>query len=127
VDGVRLLSGYPSGENRGLSQRQRLGLFRRGVLNLHTGSEIEVYDQFTADQCHDRRNLCDYFLVFGVLGKAILRLSVGHPISILHDDHPLPDILACLETPDPISHAVFDPTWTVGRDFAIENGRNAGG
>jgi hypothetical protein len=22
---------------------------------------------------------------------------------------------------------VFDPTWTAGRDFAIENGRNAGG
>jgi hypothetical protein len=21
----------------------------------------------------------------------------------------------------------FDPTWTAGRDFAIENGRNAGG
>jgi hypothetical protein len=23
--------------------------------------------------------------------------------------------------------AEFGPTWTVGRDFAIENGRNAGG
>src|SRR5438132_14096506 len=23
--------------------------------------------------------------------------------------------------------ADFDPTWTAGRDFAIENGRNAGG
>ena len=22
---------------------------------------------------------------------------------------------------------LFDPTWTAGRDFAIENGRNAGG
>jgi hypothetical protein len=23
--------------------------------------------------------------------------------------------------------AILDPTWTAGRDFAIENGRNAGG
>ena len=25
------------------------------------------------------------------------------------------------------SIAILDPTWTAGRDFAIENGRNAGG
>jgi len=28
---------------------------------------------------------------------------------------------------DTMETARFDPTWTAGRDFAIENGRNAGG
>ncbi len=62
-----------------------MGLLRRDVFNVGIGSEIEVHDQFAAEQRHDLRDLCDRFLVIGILGKAILRLGIGHPISILHD------------------------------------------
>ena len=31
------------------------------------------------------------------------------------------------ENPLALPTVYRDPTWTVGRDFAIENGRNAGG
>jgi hypothetical protein len=86
---------------------QRLGVSPSDAFNARTGSEIEVHDQFAADQRHDLRDVCDRLLVIGILGKAILRLGIGHPISILHDDHLLPDILACLKAANPISHAVF--------------------
>jgi hypothetical protein len=81
--------------------------FGSAVFDVGTGSEIEVHHQFAADQRYDFRNLRDRLPVFGVMGKAILRLGIGHPISILHDDHPLPDILAGLKAADPISYAVF--------------------
>jgi hypothetical protein len=34
---------------------------------LDTGSEIKIHDQFTPDQRHDFRNLCDHLLVFGAI------------------------------------------------------------
>jgi hypothetical protein len=46
--------------------RQRLGLFRGDVLNVGTGSEIKVHDQFATNQRHDLRDVCNRFLVIGI-------------------------------------------------------------
>jgi hypothetical protein len=53
--------------------------------------------------------------ILGLLGTAALAIAMM-AASLLFTD-----------LPRWILGVLFGPTWTAGRDFAIENGRNAGG